>query len=412
MTTKQVASPKVYIFNPTCEYAVANGGKHWQPNKVLRKMEADLCTLPFILANPSDIVVVNRLPNEDYIKNLCKTEISPPQFECMEELMKKAEKKALTIERLLPWGWSPAIHHHLTPLKKYCTSDFLNSPVANWKHEYREIYSKKFALGILKQVLKEMNSEHFLPKKLLPEICTTQHDFERLLSRWVKLMVKAPWSSSGRGLQPVTKTPVHEKVWEKLMGIIHEQGFAIAEPYLDKVFDLAFQFEMVKGKINYLGTSYFQTDKKGQYKQNYLNGLPNEIGPKLKSFIEESAPGVIQSLKSNIENSQLSELYEGYFGVDALIFRNNKNELCMNPCLEINVRQNMGLLSLKIQNYLVHGRKGIFSIYYRPGKTFANFQQEMQEKYPLRLHENKIDSGFLALTPVFQDTLFGAYLLV
>jgi len=375
-------------------------------------METDLCTLPFLIANSGDIVLVNRIPDEDYIKNLHKTEILLPQFELMDELLKKAAKKPIAIERLLPWGWSPAIHHLLASLKNYCRSDFLNSPVASWKHEYREIYSKKFALGILKQVLKELNSEHFLPKRLLPEICTTQNDFERLLSRWDKIMVKAPWSSSGRGLQPITKTPVHGKVWEKLMGIIHEQGYAIAEPYLDKVFDLAFQFELVNGKVIFLGTSYFQTDKKGQYQNNYLNGLPNQVASELKSFVEKNTPDVVQSLKSNIENSKLSEYYEGYFGVDALIFRNNSNELHMNPCLEINVRQNMGLLSLKLQNHLAAGRKGIFSIYYHPEKSFYKFQQEMQEKHPLSLVENKIDSGFVALTPVFPDTLFGAYLLI
>ena len=402
----------VYLFNPTCEYAVANGNRNWQPNYLLRKMEEDLCTLPFIMANENDIVLIKHSPKKNFIKKIGQTGISLPGFERIEDILKNTERTLPKINKLLPWGWSPAAHHYLSPLKQACSKEFLNSPVADWKPDTRAYYSKKFAVKILKQVLNEHNSEAVLPQNLLPEICTSQEDFERLLLRWRKIMVKAPWSSSGRGLQPVTKTPVHPKVWEKLLGIVKEQGYAICEPFLNKVLDMAFQFEIIKGKVSFLGTSFFETDRKGQYKHNFINGLPENIDSEIIDFVMDIKPKLIHSLKKHIENSELAELYEGFLGVDALIYFNEKKQLRINPCLEINVRQNMGLLSLKLEKYLLPGKKGIFSVNYRPDQTYSEFKKEMEKNHPLRFKGNKIESGFLLLTPVFNNTLFGAYLLV
>ena len=137
-------------------------------------------------------------------------------------------------------------------------------------------------------------------------------------------MVKAPWSSSGRGLQPVTKLPVHPKVWEKIMGIVKEQGYAIAEPFLNKQFDLSFQFEIVEGKVHFLGFSHFQTDKKGRYLGSFLNGIPNGTSQELALFVQQSSDFLVKPLAKIIEQSELPKNYEGHFGVDTLIYRNDR----------------------------------------------------------------------------------------
>ena len=277
----------VYFFNPTCEYAVANGNASWQPNRILQKMESDLATLPMFFASSEDLVLVDRLPSNDFLEQFEKINISLPQFVLKKEILNSENSKKQNCGKLAPWGWSPATHKLLSPLKPQCSEEFKNSPVANWKPEYRDLYSKKFALKILKELLSSIHSDVFISEDSLPEICTTKKQFEQLISRWEKLMVKAPWSSSGRGLQPITKTPVHEKVWEKLLGIVNDQGFALVEPLLDKAADLAFQFELKKGKVSFLGISNFSADKKGQYQGNFLNGMPESYSPEIKDFIQE-----------------------------------------------------------------------------------------------------------------------------
>ena len=404
--------PNVYLFNPTCEYAVANGQSSWQPNRLLQKMEKDLGALPLFFARPNDVVLVKKLPPPEFLATLQRINITPPRFLQLEEITINSEFINQQKSRLLPWGWSPAAHRLLEPLKPFCSENFQKSPITNWKPEYRDIYSKKFALEILKKLLQELPAEKVLAPHLISQICFTKPEIEKCIKRWGKIMVKAPWSSSGRGLQKVTKTPVAEKVWEKLLGIINDQSYAMVEPLLEKVLDLAFEFKLKNGKVTYLGISRFLTDEKGQYQGNSLNEWPLEINSEITAFAETLPEMIIKPLIKSIESSLLANYYEGFFGVDTLIFRDEKNNLRVNPCLEINVRQNMGLLSLHLEKLISHEKKGVFKTFYKPGKSFFEFKKEMEKTWPLKLTNSKIESGFFPITPGFKDTLFGAYILV
>ncbi len=409
MTT--AAKPDVYFFNPTCEYAVANETTSWQPNRLLQKMEEDLGTLPLFFAQPHDIVLLRKLPAEAYLQKMEKQGIPLPRFMQLEEALKN-KLNGEKLNRLLPWGWSPAMHKLLGPLKENCSSAFRESPVARWEHAHREFYSKKFALGILQNLLPLFPGEKTMPLQMLPEVVTSQTEIENLIERWGKLMVKAPWSSSGRGLQPITKTPVVPKVWEKLMGIVNEQGYAIAEPLLDKVLDMALQFELKQGKISYAGRSIFLTDQKGQYQGNFLNSMPENTLPETRQLAAE-LPEMLQSpLIKILEESPLPQHYEGHFGVDTLIYRDTDGKLRVNPCLEINLRQNMGLLSLQVKKLIAPGAKGMFKTFYRKGTSFQSFVNEMEELHPPKQESGKMTEGFFPLTEATNDALFGAYLVL
>lgn len=404
--------PDIYLFNPTCEYAVANGRASWQPNRLLQKMEEDLGSLPLFFAQPADIILVKKMPPSEFTASLQKINIIPPRFFQLNEIRTNPELFSRPKNRLLPWGWSPAAHKLLAPLKSTCSAAFLESPVAKWQPESREIYSKKFALEILKLLLPELPREMVLPYHFIPQVCTTKPEIESQIRKWGNIMVKAPWSSSGRGLQRVTKTPVVEKVWEKLLAIIRDQGFVVVEPLLNKALDMAFQFKIKNGNINYVGISRFLTDDKGQYQGNFLNGWPGELDSEITEFAEKLPEMIVKPLATAVKNSLLVKYYEGHFGVDTLIFRDEQNKLRVNPCLEINVRQNMGLLSLYLEKLISPQQKGVFKTYYQPGKSFAEFAEIMTKKHPLMLKNSKIEAGFFPIIPVFPTTQFGAYILV
>lgn len=404
--------PNIYLYNPTCEYAVANGKTSWQPNRILQQMESDLSALLLFLAQKEDYVLVNKIPSTEFIASLKQIGIETPNFILKAEAIQNQYFINSRKNKLLPWGWSPAMHKFLSPLKESCSLEFQQSPVIRWKPEHREITSRKFAVGILKQLQCSLKTDYILPVELSPQVCTTQNDFETAINQWGKVMIKAPWSSSGRGLQPITKTPVHAKVWEKLMAIIKDQGYAIVEPYLNKVLDFSFQFELKKGKVEFLGISNFMTDPKGQYQGNYLNGLPLTIEKTVLKFADFVANEIHQPLITAIETSDMPTHYEGAFGVDTLIYSDEKNRLKINPCLEINVRHTMGLLALELEKIIYQKKKGVYRTFYQPGTSFYNFINEMKKKYPLKISDNRIESGFFALTEANEDTLFGAYILV
>ena len=401
--------PNIYLYNPTCEYAIANGSANWQPNRILQKMEFDLSALPLFFAEKEDFVLVGKIPSKEFIESLEQIGIAVPNF-ILKTDSKNPNFTDLPKNKLLPWGWSPAVHKLLSPFKQSCSAEFQQSPVFNWRPEHREVTSRKFAAEILNKLQATLDIDYILPIKFSPKICTTQNDIETAIREWGNVMIKAPWSSSGRGLQPITKTPVHPKVWEKVMGIVKEQGYAIAEPYLNKVLDLAFQFEIKNRKVAFLGISNFCTNKKGQYEGNYLNGLPENLEKRLLEFADFVSREIRQPLINAIETSEMAIFYEGVFGVDTLIYIDEKDNLKINPCLEINVRYTMGLLSLPLEKLIYQNKQGVYRTYYQPGTSFYTFKNEMEKKYPLKISNNKIESGFFALTDAAEDTLFGAYI--
>lgn len=401
----------LYLFNPTCDYAVGNGMPSWQPNKLLQKMEADMETLPLFFAKSEDYLLVENIPSDEYIDTLSKVNIDIPFF--IEKKQALGDKTFINKPRnsLNPWGWSPVAHKFLSPFKDSCSDRFKNSPVFNWRPEYREVYSRKFALNVLHKLIKDFPDKHFISDYETAKICTKKQDFEDAIKDWGKIMVKAPWSSSGRGLQTVAKTPVHPKVWEKLMGIVNDQGYAMAEPLLNKKLDIAFQFKIEKQKIEFIGISNFITDAKGQYMGNNLNGLPDNIDGKLLDFARFIPEIIVEPLIRVFESVEITHFYEGFFGVDALIYEDLDGALKVNPCLEINFRYNMGLLSIMLEKNIIADRKGLFSTWFKPQKYFIDFKEEMEQQYPLKIIDGKIVSGFMALTDVQTDSCFGAYIL-
>ncbi len=401
----------IYHFNPTCDYAVGNGTPGWQPKLLLQKMESDLATIPVYYANESDYIVTNKIPTEQFYNYVKKLELQPCKF-LLKSSLENIPEPSFEIEKLLPWGWSPAEHKLLNPLKNYCSEAYGKSPVFNWKPQFRDLYSKKFALEILQKLITEIDSDFVIKNEQVGKVCYTKSEINGLIGKWNKLMIKAPWSSSGRGLQPITKVPVHEKVWEKISGIIHDQGYVLVEPLLNKAFDLAFQFELEKGKINYLGISNFTTDKKGQYQGNFLNRLPPDLNSEVQEFIVKIPDLIVPPLIKTVENSALASNYEGNFGVDTLIYRDENNKLKVNPCLEINLRKNMGLLSLHLEKLIHSNKLAMYRTYYNPQKSFFDFVREMEIKFPLSILNGKIKKGFYPLTDFEENTLFGAYLFV
>lgn len=107
--------PKIFIYNPTCEIAIANGTASYMPNKTLSRFEKDLDVLPMHFADEKDVVLVNQLPDQEFIKLMKEAGISLPEFKPFESSIQDKEFVKSAKESLEPWGWSPRIHHIFKP---------------------------------------------------------------------------------------------------------------------------------------------------------------------------------------------------------------------------------------------------------------------------------------------------------
>jgi len=403
----------IYIFNPTCDFAVANNTTSWQPNRTLQQMERDLSNLPQFMCKKSDVVLVHDLPSEDLLNNLKEAGFDIPRFIKTAEAFKDdafiAEPKGM----LKPWGWSPAVHHLLQPLKRSCSKVFSESPVNFWKEEHRELFSRKTALEALKKLLEKYPDSSFMEKSLIPQICQSPHEVNVLHQKWGNLMVKLPWGSSGRGLQPITRFPLHKSIEQRLTGMLRNQKALMVEPLLHKQYDLGFLYEILPDRIVCNGLSRFFTDKKGQYQGNFLNGYHHFITEADNQFITEME-GLLPVMHTNVlSGMNIGSVYQGPLGIDTLIYREANGDLKINPVLEINWRFTMGHLSLKLEKRLSPQSKGIFSIWHNDGENFSDFVHHNMKSQPLRLNrDGLIVSGFLALTDYARENKFGAFIEV
>jgi len=405
--------PDIYLFNPTCELAVANGSENYMAPAQLRKFEDELGTLPWILARSQDIILVDKVPSQQFTDLLETAGFRLPIFLKKESSL--SDPSFLTADKgfLFPWGWSPAAHKLLLPLKPACCSEFLNAPVAEWQDVHRELYSRKTALTILQRITNENNSENILSITDIPEVCKSHEQIITLQHKWGKVVVKAPWSSSGRGLQILRPNEYNQTNRQVITGYLKQQGFVIVEPWHKKVLDLSFQFfSFGNGEIEYRGLTTFSTDHSGRYIGNYLVELPSDLIPELKEFLSENLDNLKIVLRQVLASSNYSADYYGWFGVDAIIFRSSDGKLKFHPCLEINCRLTMGAIALRLRTHLAERSVGEFRITHGKGGHFAQFCEEMTRKEPLIVECGKIVSGFLPLTPPLPESSFGAYLSV
>ena len=405
--------PDIYLFNPTCELAVANGSVNYMATAQLRKFEDDLSTLPWVLADPKDIILVDKVPSQQFTDQLETAGFRLPVFLPLENTLSDATFISTEKGFLLPWGWSPAAHKLLSPLKSACCPEFLDSPVAEWRDVHRELYSRKSALIILQRIKNENHSEYILSLSDISEVCTSHEQIIALQNKWGKVVVKAPWSSSGRGLQILRPNEYNQTNRQVITGYLKQQEFVIVEPWHNKVLDLSFQFfSFGNGRIEYRGLTTFSTDNSGRYIGNYLQELPADPTPEFKEFLSENLGEVKLALNKTLTSSDYSTGYYGWFGVDAIIFRSSDGKLKFHPCLEINCRFTMGAIALGLRTHLAEQSVSEFRITHGKGGHFEQFCEEMRRKEPLITDSGKIVSGFLSLTPSLPENGFGAYLSV
>lgn len=404
--------PDVYIYNPTCDFAIANGMVSWQPNRLLQAMERDTCNLPQFFCRPSDTVLVQELPSESLVSLLEQAGFVSPHFRETDIALKDEAFIRLPRECIHPWGWSPAAHARLKPLKSSCSSRFLHSPSASWKPESRDFHSRITSLNLLRKILDDHGNPLFLDKDQIPVICHTEEEVEKLAVKGGSLMVKLPWSSSGRGVLPVTHYPLNASIRQQISGMLRDQRHVFAEPLLHKVYDLGLLYEITDHGTRFLGHSRFFTGPRGQYMGNNLNGYPSHITAVDRNFLQ-MAEEVLPALHMRVfEEMGISRKYQGPTGVDTMVYRDGMGKLRIQPCLEINWRYTMGHVSLQIEKQIHPDSWGILSTWYNREKTFREFVSENLSKHPIQMIQGKIASGFLPLTEFTRDNAFGVSIMV
>lgn len=174
--------------------------------------------------------------------------------------------------------------------------------------------------------------------------CVSLSELEAFLQERGELVLKAPWSGSGRGLLKVSSASWNTQLAGWAARILRVQGAVMAEPIYDKAVDFAMEFYVEKQNgVRFAGYSLFETDAHGNYKLNLL--LSNtEIEHRLSAYVSREILHEVRSCLLSALQRLLKDDYKGYLGVDMMICR-VAGGYVVHPCVEINLRMNMGVVS-------------------------------------------------------------------
>lgn len=396
-------NPKtIYYFNPGHENAILNASPYYTPPANVVAMQQDLQCLPMWYANPEGYVFSsNILPQEysDFINN---------NLQEVAKILLASDLNESSNYAVHLWGISPQSIHFFEELN-HTTNAQLQIP--SWNEKLRNLSSRETAVQCLSLLVKEFDD---ISDDIIPQFYFDLESIEKTVkTSQIQLLAKAPFSSSGRGLLwiPISKLTRTEQ--QILHGILKKQGSVSIERVLNKRIDFAMEFGINSiTDVVFEGYSLFQTTNKGGYVGNYL-GSQYYIQSLLESYINANLLEQIKIRLSAYLQSNFAPSYQGCIGIDMMIYDEN-GKYKLHPCVEINVRDNMGLLALQIsKNHLDEGAAGHFYIDFSPEKSgIYERHLQMQKEYPLIISQKKFKQGYFNLCPVLPESKYRAYFLL
>ena len=332
---------KLHVFNPEHDIALASNLANFTAPHAGRQLRADLGFLPALWAEDGDQILVeheesamkayrrvcHRLTKLGFADYSHAGNISFPRRE--------QNIPTLGISSVHPWGWDKAIRRELERMG--CSESLL--PTVEQIECFRQLSHRRTSAQLLPLLQMEGTVGEAFE-------CTTVEQVKEMLQRYGHLVLKAPWSSSGRGVRFCDAARLNEKEqitnYNWVVNIIKTQGSIMAEPYYNKVKDFGMEFVADEdGRIHYLGLSLFHTVN-GAYEGNIL-ATENAKSDMISRYVPA---GLLDRIKQKIIGCLRLPGYVGPFGVDMMIVKNA--QLFLHPCVEINLRRTMGHVALSI----------------------------------------------------------------
>ena len=326
---------KLHVFNPEHDIALAANLSNFTAPHAGRQLRTDLGYLPALWADDGDVVLVDCVERADCLWRRLQHKTRSHHVEFVD----KNQLRRLAIDAIEPWGWDVAL---CAQLRRWGIADSL-LPTADYLKQLR-VFSHR------RQAAKLLSALRLYGTVGEAVECDSLDMVQSLLDEHGSLVLKAPWSSSGRGVRFVSDLNVHECNW--LQNVIHRQGSVMAEIKYNKVKDFGMEFLADgKGNISYCGLSLFHTAN-GVYAGNLLatEAVKRMILSRYVSL------DLLDAIRERIAENLHLEDYCGPFGIDMMAVRPQScnepisaNSHCLiHPCVEINLRRTMGHAALAV----------------------------------------------------------------
>ena len=339
---------KLHIFNPEHDLALASNLRQFTAPHAGRQLRSDLSFIPALWADEGDLVLVDDIDNaRDKVRHLGGDLVDKVEFITKVQLAHFIKTEFL--DSVHPWGWDLSLKGEL----EHIGIPEIALPCDAILNKVRALSSRQWAAEHLQSGVRFVQS--------VAEV-------KSLVRDWGKAVIKAPWSSSGRGVRFDSADEFREgsdyPSFERWVGnIIYRQGGVTVEPYYNKVMDFGMEFEMVDGKVLYRGLSLFDTIKNA-YSGNVLCPEDKKVEMMARYVSPERLLQIRQHVIDVMEPA-LKGIYSGPFGVDMMIYDKEQNlpasdgassdvqdDFGVNECIEVNLRRTMGHVAIDLADYL------------------------------------------------------------
>lgn len=384
---------RLHLFNPENDLALADGGFSYCAPPAAMCIARDLATLPLWYAAYDDAVFLPGVVHSEYYNEMSALFSLPKVY-------KPSMQQAIT--SLIPWGWSAQMRHRF----KSMGFDSGLLPADECIEAIRNLSNRKLTIEISKSL---RNVGIDTPSQ--PQYFDNIADVVSFVENCDRCVVKAPWSGSGKGIMwGIGKAEAPLVNFCK--GIIKRQGGVVVEHFLNAQQEFAMEFLAGENGVEFFGYSLF-TAENGAYNGNVLCSN-SEIEKILSQFIPIDILVKVKDKLCGIMQSFLAGSgYRGYFGVDMMIY-DNGDGYRLNPCMEVNLRMNMGVVArLFYDKYVAKYSVGNFFVkFFKSEGEAYSLHLEKRASCPLLTVDGRIVRGYLNLSPVTQDSRYIAYAII
>jgi len=363
----RIMAAKLHLFNPENDLALAANLDHYTPPRAAVDLRRSGAMLPMWYADGGDRVICHGVNARWFDKVRTEFGIDVDVFDHIPS----------TRFELRPWGWSRAAR-----------TDFLNEgfplemlPSDAALDVLRMLSHRRTAALIAAEVASELGSTRIVASA---RETSDMSEVEAALAHG-SVYIKAPWSSSGRGVLS-SAVAGRERTLRQAGDTISRQGSVMIEDAFDKVLDFARIYECRDGRCTALSTSVFVTDTRGAYVGNLLADEPTRRS-RVERYVDAALfDDVSDAVRRAIER-HVAPHYTGVVGVDMMASESGR----LVPVVEMNLRATMGYVANRIADrYLAEGKTGLFSVSPRRGASPV-------DEYVVEDH--KLVSGRLDLVP-------------
>lgn len=325
----------LHIFNPEHDLALAANIDNFTPPKPARMLRAALAYIPALWASDGDAVLVDDVELAMGGLQGLAPYMAKPMPKVM--LVTKAGLPGLRPDAVSPWGWDRAVRHELL---RHGIAEGV-CPTLGQLDVARVLSHRRF--GVL--LLPKLRAEGTVGEAYVARDVEAIRSF--VASRGCAVL-KAPWSSSGRGVRMVSVRDIDAGLLGWIKNLLTQQGEVIVEPYYNKVQDFGMEFcSDGSGGIAYLGLSLFRASGSA-----YSGSLLASESVKVAALSRWLPAALLEMTKERLMSElalALNGKYKGPLGVDMMVVHDGAPGGCkLHPCVEVNLRRTMGHVALAL----------------------------------------------------------------